>query len=81
MCIRKIENLPNATPLKMRSSIGPSSKLITLGVGDGGALGVNIPPVQRPKKPDLGVEVPLGVSGGAKELSAVAAALNDIEEG
>jgi hypothetical protein len=66
----------------IRSSIGPSSKLCTLGVGEGGALGTDsfeLP--QRLKKPDFGVDAPLAVGEGTWVVTSLTGTERLMEDG
>lgn len=66
----------------IRSSIGPSSRLLTLAVGDGGALGgASFELPQRPKKPDLGVDAPLAAGVDAWEPTALTGTERLTEDG
>jgi hypothetical protein len=59
---------PNAVPLRMRSSSGPSSPPNTLATGDAGALGASRDEPQRPKKP-VGRDAVSGVAGSERFAS------------
>jgi hypothetical protein len=59
---------PNAVPLRMRSSSGPSSPPNTLATGDAGALGASRDEPQRPKKP-VGRVAVSGVAGSERFAS------------